>query len=614
VDSHLHRGALGSVLLACTLAARAGAVPATLAPEALRAGQRAVVRTVFVGAGIDTFEAVILGTLDSGRSEGLTILARATSANAVRTGVAQGMSGSPVYVDGKLIGALSSGFPFDHEPIFGITPIGEMLSVLEHPDATSERDPSTGMSGVEKSLLATPARFRELHWAGDDAEPTPGSALVASAARSELPSPLPLPLACGGLNPAAAGIAHDWLAPLGLAAVPGGRSATVAPGPETLEPGSAVAIDVLRGDLLMTAIGTLTWRDGDRILMFGHPLFQTGDARMPLATATIATIVPSDPLSFKLGQRGREVGAILQDRRAAVAGRLGVTAHMLPFRVDVSGLAPRTQRFRFETVEDRMLAPSIVGIAAINSVLESGGTGAGQTLRWTLKLHRRGAPALELSDVIAGDNPVGDLGLGIVAPVRFLFGNPYTRPAFDSIEVAVEAAPRRQSWTLRSARVVEPAVRPGGIVHVACELEAWRGGIDRRTLALTVPREVPEGRYVLWVGGGTELSRYEATRLPGRYRVTSLDDAWERLATARSSDALYAALSARAPEVSADGRDYPELPLFALSLLASEQTTSGGRRGDLAWLDERRQVLQGPLRGELQLTVVVESHGSLAQP
>src|SRR5205807_2225593 len=109
-----------------------------------------------------------------------------------------------------------------------------------------------------------------------------------------------------------------------------------------------------------------------------------------------------------------------------------------------------------------------------------------------------------------------DLAVGVSAPLRFLFGNPFQRLELDSMEVAVEAQPGRRAWTLRSARVLESAVRPRGVVHVACELDAWRGGTLRRTLALTVPADAPEGKYILWVGGGGELAHFEAQRLPGR--------------------------------------------------------------------------------------------------
>lgn len=612
-----------TVLVAFAVAPARG-TPALLAPDGVHPGDRAVVRTVFEGARIDSFEAVILGSLDAGRSQGITILGRATSPNAIRTGIAQGMSGSPVYVGGKLIGALSSGYSYSREPIFGITPIGEMLAVLEHPDRTREGDASTGMSGAEPSARAVLPRFREMSWGGDALHPssagTPGPAQLTGGEPSSSSSAasltrLNLPLACGGMNPLAADLVSRWLSPLGLAAVPGGRSTGPGPGAEALVPGAPVAIDLLRGDLQMTAIGTVTWREGNRILIFGHPLFQAGDARMPLATATITTIVPSGQISFKLGNRGREVGAITQDRRPAVAGVIGPLARMLPFRIDVAGTTAAAQRFRFEMIEDRTLAPLIAGIAGVNTLLESGGTGAGQTVDWTMRLHRAGAPPLELHDVIAGDSPVNDLAMAIGAPLRFLMGNPYERLRLDSLEITLKTTPRREAWTLRSARLLEPSVKAGGMLHVDCELEAWRGETKHLTVELPVAAELPDGRYALWIGGGAELSRFEAARLPGRYRIESLPDGWRRLAATRSSDALYLALTARAPEVTTEGRDYPELPLFALSLMADDAYAGERiRRGDLAWLAQRRVPVSGVLRGELQLNVVVESHGSLAQP
>ena len=611
-------GLLLSCWIAVLVAPAAHGAAQTLPADAVHPGDRAIVLTVFEGARIDSFEAVILGTLDAGRSDGVTILGRATSENAIRTGIAQGMSGSPVYVGGKLIGALSSGYAFSREAIFGITPIAEMLAVLDHPDATRDGDASTGIGGVEPSALGTPPRYRELGWMGEESR---GEAAIrpvdvrGASGMETTPTRLSIPIACGGMNPLASRLVNEWLGPLGLTAVPGGGVAQGAPGQEALERGAPVAIDILRGDLQMTAIGTVTWREGDRILIFGHPLFQAGDVRMPLSTATITTIVPSSQLAFKLGQRGREVGAVMQDRRPAVAGQIGAVARMLPFRVDVTGTTAHPQRYHFEMIEDRNLGPLIAGIAGVNSLLESGGTGSGQTVRWTLRMHRPGAPPLELHDVIASDSPAAELGMSLSGPLRFLLGNPFQRLRLDSLEIALSTTLRRESWTLRSARTSSASVKPGGIITVDCELEAWRGGVRHRTFQLPVPVELPDGRYVVWLGGGPELSRFEAARLPGRYRAVSLDDAWRRLRATRASDALYAGLFARAPEITSGERDYPELPLFALSLMADESSVGDQRRrGELAWLAQEQQPIPGVLRGELQLNVVVESRGSLAQP
>jgi hypothetical protein len=298
---------------------------------------------------------------------------------------------------------------------------------------------------------------------------------------------------------------------------------------------------------------------------------------------------------------------VTQDRRAAVAGVIGGAPRLLPVGVSVQGVGSAPERFHFESIEDRALAPQLIALAGVNSLLESGGAGANQTVRWSLGLARRGAPPLALHDLVAGDAPVADLAAALTAPLRFLFNNPFERLALDSVRVTLEVEPGREQWTLRGAHVLDAAVRPGGRVRVRCDLERWHGEREVRELTLSMPEEAPDGRYVLWLGGGAELSRYEATRLPGRYRPTSLDDAWRRLGATRPSDALYAALFARAPEVTSDGRDYPELPISALALLAGGQ--SGGdsaRRGDAARLDEKREPLGGAVRGELLLLVTVD--------
>ncbi len=578
------------------LAARP-AVP-TLAPSQLSPGQPAVVRTVFVGSAIDSFEAEIVGVVTGGRAEGDLILARATSPRVIRTGVAQGMSGSPVYVGGRLIGALSSGWAFSREPLFGITPIGEMLEVLDLP-AREGAEGSSGPGGLDFPGRIRDLRFGAFTWSDEAPEPVPPAAVPAGLA------PLGLPVS-GPLRPAAAALLEPAFAAAGLRLTPGGRSREAGAGPP-LEPGSAVAVDLLRGDLQLSAIGTVTYRDGDRVLIFGHPFFQAGDVRMPLSSATITTVVASDQVSFKLGQRGTEVGLATQDRRTAVAGRLGERARLMPIALEVAPAGQAVRRFRFESIEDRSLAPLLVVTALMNGVLESGGTSASQTLRWTLELHRPGSPPLRLADIASGDAPLGEMAAGIAAPLRFLLGNPFERCVLDSVRARIEILPRRSQWTLRSARLQAASVRPGGSARARCEIESWRGERREVEIALAVPEELPDGAYVLHFGGGDELSRYEAQRLPSRYRPTSLDDAWRRLAGARASNALYAALFAAAPEVTRRGQDYPELPISALALLASG-TAAGdaGRRGNAARLDERRVTLDGPLRGEVLLPLRVE--------
>lgn len=606
-------GVLAAVLGACVLLAAApgsAAAPLTLAPEQLRPGDRAVVRSVFRGDSIEEFPAEIVGVLSGGRVDGQTILARATSERLKQIGVAQGMSGSPVYVGGRLIGALASSWPFARDPLFGITPIREMLRLFDQ-SASSATGPAGGPAGVELTALPVGARFGEFHWEENTrAEPAPASGTDAAQRGAFVGAPvsLPIPLACGGLAPAALDAARQWLAPLGFTAVPGGSTPDGGPEAVSLEPGSAVAVDLMRGDLQISAIGTLTWRDGDRVLLFGHPFFQSGEVRLPLSTARITTVVASDYLSFKLGSRGREVGVVTQDRRPGVSGTIGPRVQLLPLAVHIEGARQTPQHFRFELVEDRMLAPQMAGLATLNSLLESGGTGPGQTLAWTLTLHRHGVPPLVLQDLGAGESPASEVAGAINGPIAFLFGNPFERLRLDSIEVGIRVSAGRRWSTLRSARLLDAAVRPGSHARIECRIERWRGTTETHVIEVPIAAELPDGRYSLWVGGGAEFSRYEATHFPARYRPTSLDDAWRRLGRLRPSGALYAAILASAPEVTAAGRDYPELPASAATVLSSRLAAGDlARRTEAALLDETRIPLGGVTRGELQLVLTVDS-------
>jgi hypothetical protein len=590
----------GTPVLALALLWAATGVAETSVPVApvssLRPGQKAVVRTVFAGDSVESFDAEIVGVVPGGRSEGDLILARATSPRVEQTGVAQGMSGSPVYVDGKLIGALSSGWSFSKEPVFGITPIAEMLAVLDQPDLP----PGEGTPGpVGVDPVAGAPRFREFRWADADTAP-PASAPPSSR------SWLALPLAASGLHPAALASVRAMFEPQGFTVVPGGRGKDPEPH-ATLEPGSAVMVDIMRGDLNLSALGTVTYRQGDRVLLFGHPFFQSGDVRLPLSTAHVTTILGSLNTSFKIGFAGTPVGTATQDRRTAVGGRLGASPKLLPIRIEVRGAGPRAQHFAYESIDDRSLLSQLIATAALNSLLESGGTGVMQSVRWTMDVWR-GGHALKLGDLEAGESPLSDVAASLSAPVRFLAANPYSRFHADSLVIVLETHAGRAQSTLRSAGLAASRVRPGGVAHVRIELERWRGAREAVSIDLPVPDELPDGRYLVHVGGGLEADRFLAARLPARFRPVSLDDAWERLAEARRSDAVHGAIWARAPEIDSDGDDLPELPTSALALLAPpQQAGDHARRGDWALVEEVRRSVDEVVRGELLLELTVDS-------
>lgn len=588
-----------SIVLAAALGGSAAdaAPPETLPPSALHPGQHAVVLTVFAGDSVETFDADIVGVLSPGRAQGDIILARATSPRVVACGIAAGMSGSPVYVDGRLVGALALGWPFSKEPIFGITPIGEMLKVLDQPESPGV-DGSSGPGGVGAVPRAT---WRGLSWAGDTLDAAPAPAVPGA-----LPRALPLPLAAGGLADGALAFARPLFEPAGFLVTPGGRVPAAEAKAPVIGPGSAIAVDIMRGDVNMSAIGTVTWCDGDRLLLFGHPFFQAGEVRLPLSSARIVTVLASLYDSFKLGMAATPVGVATQDRRPAVAGRLGGTAHLMPFTVRVESAAGAAKTYTFACVEDRTLLPQLVATASMNSLLESGGSGGLQTVDATLEVWKNGR-SFSIVDRHAGEAPFNDAAAGIAGPLRWLMGSSFASWRPDSLRIAFGVQPGRDEWTLRSLALAAAAVRPGSRARVRAEVERWRG--ERRVLEfdLDVPANLPPGRYSLWAGGGDEFDRLGATRQPGRYRPTSFEDGVRRLVALKPSTALYAALWARGASVTADGEDYADLPLSTLALLAPPQSVNARvRRGDWLVLSEARTPWDGVLRGEAALDLVVD--------
>jgi hypothetical protein len=557
-------------------------------------GQHAVGRTVFLGRTIEEFELEIVGTVPGGRTEGAMILARATGARMEHDGIAAGMSGSPIYVDGKLIGALAFGWPFSRDALCGIQPIADMLEVLRHPDGR----PAGGFDDGP----AVPA---------EPSLPFPGVPMPPGGTR------LRVPLVAGGFDPNALARLAPWADANGFLLVPGGGGGRASSDPTgvarldpaaartALVPGAAVSVDLMRGDLNLSAIGTLTYREGDRVIAFGHPFFQTGNVAYPLALAEVTTIVASDLSSFKMATPAEQVGTITQDRRAAVAGKIGPIPRMLPLVVRVRSGADRAaaerapaEAFRFDLVRHRLLAPQLAGIAASNALATAAGAVPEATWHYRLTLNLPGRAPMLLEDTAAG--PLQAAATQLSAPLGLLLDNPFA--PFDAeslaLDIALVAGPSRaQVWAAR----VEPTVaRPGQPIRVIATLQDYRGARRDVTVPLVVPEDATDGRLVVAVGGGVELDRQEAERLPGRHRAVSLASLLERLSDRRRDDHVYAAMYGPGVEPTVDGVAYPDLPTFAQRMMAADGATRPGDPwGRLAPLDERGSDMATPVAGLL---------------
>ncbi|MFH1570940.1 MAG: SpoIVB peptidase S55 domain-containing protein, partial [Gemmatimonadota bacterium] len=472
------------------LAAAAGALPAGSGPalarsSELRPGDTGYGCTVLRGAAVDTFAVEILGVEENALAPGFDlILARLSGAGLENTGVIRGMSGSPVYVGGRLVGAVAYGWGFAKAPICGITPIHAMLDVLE-------RD------------LAAPA--------GSGPETDPGTRAAPGGPYRGL-EPLGSPVWVAGAGPSTAAELTRLLAPYGLEVTGGPAGSAPAAAPETempLAPGAAVGAQLIGGDLSVTAIGTLTWRDGDRVAAFGHPMFGLGRVDVPLTGATIYGVLPSQSASFKLGAATGVRGALRQDRLAGVGGVLGQAPALLPVTVDVG---PR--HFSFAVLRQRLVTPGLVQVALL-AALESEERLFGEAtveIRGTLYL--RGGERLETTRVFAGASAILEAAGQLTEPLRLLAAAPFPTLEVERVEARVSLRDALQAAELTGLRLERPRAFPGDSVAVVVRLQPHRQPPQDRVVRLRVPPGLAPGLVQVRAGSGRGAAAWEAARRP----------------------------------------------------------------------------------------------------
>jgi hypothetical protein len=511
------------------------------------------ISTVLRGTARETIEVELLGVLDDGIGPGVDmILCRLRGELGTWTGVAAGMSGSPVTVDGKLVGALSYSIGgFSKEPLCGITPIETMLALERFPAGLSP-------------------------W------------VTGASARASGLEPVPLALAARGLDPALFDGSDELLRSLGLArpvqVVPSAAPSAATPdsaAPPALEPGDAIAGLLVWGDVQLAATGTVTWRDGNKILAFGHPFMGTGRAEIPFAPATIAWTVPSLLSSFKIANVGRPAGTMTQDRLTAVAGTIGPVPEGLPVSIAIqrSGEAPVTRSF--SVAKDPLVAPPLADLALRIALGQELGRERQEVLRAhgtiTLADGRRLPFEATGPGALAGDEQVigGELGHRLTALMR----PPMALPAVARIELAVTSVDPEGVYKLTRALPDRLVARPGETLRVALDLDGPRGSQRHEVLSLVVPESALPGRYVLFAGsprtlaselGGVAEVRRRTARTAADYLAT--------FETSPADDAVEIALALPADGLVADGREYPALPGTAQMLLRSRPAASDAGR------------------------------------
>lgn len=561
--------ALALALLALGLAAQAATLILPLSQ--VKPGMKGRGKSVFQGQTIEEFEAEILGVLENTQPKRNVILARLRGRGLESTGVIAGMSGSPVYVDGKLIGAVAFSYGFSKEAIAGITPIEEMLAI-ERADPGPRTGVSSGLAlrdDLSQEELA--AGFRASLAAGPH-DRAAGAALV----------PLELPLVFSGFSAAAFEKARSYFAPLGFRAVRSGTGDQTRPAPPPAGPsvkeGDALGVQLVGGDLDISAIGTATYVDGSRVLAFGHPLYNLGAVDYGMTRASVIAVMPSLESSFKLATTGPVIGRFSQDRTPGAAGEVGVMPRLIPFNIGLQTGPAARKDFKLRLVNDKFLTPALVNIAVSTLVTSEERSYGDMSLDFNADIYLdKGGLSVHLEDIFSGsyDNaPVSLSGL-LAAVVHYLMNNEFKDVGIFRVDLNVRALEESRLCALEKVLLDKYEVSPGEPIQLKVYFRTQNQENLMEEVTVQAPALPAGSEFQLIVGDAASMQQIERAQ----YRIQdfvprSLSQLVRLLGNLRKNSRIYFKIIASKPGLFLKGEEMPNLPPTLKSMFASPRASA----------------------------------------
>ncbi|HEX2600006.1 MAG TPA: SpoIVB peptidase S55 [Terriglobales bacterium] len=550
--------------LSCLLPVSAAAVenrvqPQTISVDQIHTGMRGVAYTVFEGVKPEPMEVEVLGVLrNMNGPKGDLILIRLHGTKVEYTGVVAGMSGSPVYLDGKLAGALSFRIgEFSKEPIAGVTPIAEMLEINALDSSVPNND------SAAKQNPSMPVKTSG-----------PGEAAPLQDIANYL-KPIETPLVFSGFSEETIRRFAPQFASAGITPVLGAGSVSNVKQPEPLQPGSAVSAILVRGDMDIAATCTVTYMDPERLLACGHPLLQYGMVDMPMTKAQILATLPSPMNAFKIVNATEPVGAFVQDRHTGIMGLFGRQPQMIPVTLNIHG-GPADKQFHYEVLNNARLSPVAMMATVFNALRGMNEYGEETTYRLNGRISVNGYPDVALQNMYApidGSTP----GAALVAMSlgdRFsrIFDNPYERPNIKGVQLDVDLVKERRFARLENVHTDVSEARPGDEITVEAVLRPYRGERIVRQVRVHVPTSTSKGPLRILVSDGETLDRFRRSA-PMLNRRFDLASTIALLNKEHYNNSLYVSLLEADPEAMVADKVMPTLPLSVMNVMEGMRGT-----------------------------------------
>ena len=521
----------------------------------VQTGQKGIGRTVFSGNKIEEFQVEILGVLENLGPRQSIILARLSGGPLERTGVMQGMSGSPVYIDGRLVGAVALAFNFSKEPIAGIRPIEEMLAA------------------GDQQVLANRNIARTLD---NPARSAPASAESLATNLIEIATPVSF----GGFTSSTLEHFSPELKKLGLEPRQGLSSGGNLPSnlgnPAQLRPGDMISVQLLSGDLSIGAEGTVTEVDGQRIYAFGHQFMSVGNTELPFARAEVLTLLPNLAASFKISSAKQWMGTITQDRSTSIYGELGRKAETVPLAITMKDGRRTPLSYHMEMVQDRVLSPFILQMAIYSAIEATERTLglASYSLRGAVEF-QRGVPALKLDNTYAGDFNVPVLASsGVSTPLAYLMGAGFDVLKIKNINLEIEASERKRLLQVDQITASPKEVRPGEPLDLTVTFTGENGVEVQKNVRYIVPVGAPEGALSFTAADATYSNTldYQQMTAAAPKSPTQLVSFLNNL---RPNTNAYIRVWRTDPAFQVQGQDLPDPPPSVGLILARAQAAQG---------------------------------------
>ena len=584
-------GALLASLVLAGVASSAELDPRYMPLSEVRPGMIGVGKTTLVGSEIAEFEIVVLAVLKNVSPGRDLIMVRCRGAGLEETGVVAGMSGSPVYIGGRLVGAAAYAFQWSKAPIVGVQPIEQMLEV-------ADRSPPAGQPASARRADADPAVSIPASALGNAPAPIPGRETFQMRS-------IRTPLMVSGASPRLLTHLGEQLAPFGLVPMQGGAAPADLAAGARLEPGAPLAVSLVRGDMDVTAMGTITEVAGDRVYGFGHPLIGLGEADYPLMTGVAQTVVPSLAVSFRLGAPAKEVGRLLRDEETAVFGRLGdERAPMVPLRVTVRGPGAGDERSsRYEVIRHRLFSPILASAVTLNSLLVRSEWPIDHTVAYRVAVKPVGRDPIVHENFAVSPGGAMRVMAQVHSIVSLLMENPFEPLTVESIDVSADVEPKSRLAAIETARLLTNAVRPGGAVAAELRIRPWRGEPFWMPLSVAVPGDYPEGAYRLTFCGADEALRNEARETPARFSPRDIEGLLWVLRHDLARNQLFTRLEAPGEGLAVGDEELPNLPPSMRAILSdAARLRVAGLRGSRV----SAQPVPWVLSGEASLEVTVD--------